>query len=134
RKFIDLVISQLDAQYLFDLIQYQKVLAQRNALLKYFAANRTVDKETLGIYNEQLVALGEPIFEKRKKLLSDFIPIFNKHHHAITDSAETARLVYQSDLSENNFQKLLERNFDRDRLLQYSSVGIHKDDLNFEID
>ncbi|RZJ25482.1 MAG: DNA replication and repair protein RecF, partial [Flavobacterium sp.] len=134
RRFIDTVISQLDAHYLQDLISYQKVLVQRNALLKYFAANRTVDKETLGIYNEQLNALGQPIFEKRKKFLSDFIPIFSKHHHAITDSAESVQLVYQSDLSDKDFLELLDENFDRDRVLQYTSAGIHKDDLSFEID
>jgi DNA replication and repair protein RecF len=134
RKFVDTVISQLDAHYLQDLISYQKVVVQRNALLKYFAANRTMDKETLGIYNEQLDALAQPIYEKRKKFLADFIPIFNKHHHAITDSAEKVQLVYQSDLTHKNYLELLEETFDRDRLLQYTSVGIHKDDLSFEID
>jgi DNA replication and repair protein RecF len=134
RRFIDAVISQNDAHYLYDLIQYQKVLTQRNALLKYFAANRTVDKETLGIYNEQLAALGTPLFEKRKKFLADFIPIFSKHHHAITDSAETVQLVYQSDLTSGDFLTLLESHFERDRILQYTTVGIHKDDLSFEID
>jgi DNA replication and repair protein RecF len=134
RKFVDTVISQLDPHYLQDLISYQKVVVQRNALLKYFAANRTMDKETLGIYNEQLNALAQPIFEKRKKFLADFIPIFNKHHHAITDSAEKVQLVYQSDLTDKNYLELLDEAFDRDRLLQYTSVGIHKDDLSFEID
>jgi DNA replication and repair protein RecF len=134
RKFVDTVISQLDPHYLQDLISYQKVVVQRNALLKYFAANRTMDKETLGIYNEQLNALAQPIYEKRKKFLADFIPIFNKHHHAITDSAEKVQLVYQSDLTDKNYLELLEEVFDRDRLLQYTSVGIHKDDLSFEID
>jgi DNA replication and repair protein RecF len=134
RKFIDTVISQGDPHYLHDLIQYQKVLVQRNALLKYFAVNRTFDKETLGIYNEQLNGLGQPIFEKRKKFLADFIPIFNKHHHAVTDSAENVQLVYQSDLSDQNFLELLYETFDRDKVLQYTSTGIHKDDLSFEID
>jgi DNA replication and repair protein RecF len=134
RKFVDTVISQLDPHYLQDLIAYQKVIVQRNALLKYFAANRTMDKETLGIYNELLNALAQPIFEKRKKFLADFIPIFNKHHHAITDSAEKVQLVYKSDLTDKNYLELLEEVFDRDRLLQYTSAGIHKDDLSFEID
>jgi DNA replication and repair protein RecF len=134
RKFIDSVISQLDSHYLQNLIQYQKVIVQRNALLKYFAVNRVFDKETLGIYNEQLNALGQPIFEKRKKFLSDFIPIFNKHHHAITDSAEKVQLVYQSDLTDKDYLELLHENFDKDKVLQYTSVGVHKDDLSFEID
>ncbi len=134
RKFVDTVISQGDPHYLQDLISYQKVLVQRNALLKYFAANRTFDKETLGIYNEQLDSLGRPIFEKRKKFLQDFIPIFGKHHHAVTDSAEMVQLVYQSDLSDKDYLALLDETLDRDKLLQYTATGIHKDDLLFEID
>lgn len=134
RKFIDSVISQLDSHYLQNLIQYQKVLVQRNALLKHFAINRTFDKDTLSIYNEQLNNLGQPIYEKRKNFLADFIPIFNKHHHAITGSAESVQLVYYSDLNNKNFLELLDENFDKDKLLQYTSVGVHKDDLSFEID
>jgi DNA replication and repair protein RecF len=107
---------------------------QRNALLKYFAANRTFDRETLDVYNEQLKDLGQPIFETRKKFLEEFIPIFNKHHHAITDSSESVQLVYQSDLDGKDFLELLDESLSRDKILQYTSVGIHKDDLSFEID
>ena len=134
RKFVDSVISQLDSQYLHGLIQYHKVLVQRNALLKYFAVNRVFETETLAIYNEQLESLGRPIFEKRKKFLADFIPIFAKHHRAITDSAETVDLLYLSDLEDKDFRQLLEENIDKDKMLQYTSVGVHKDDLSFEID
>ena len=134
RKFIDSVISQLDNAYLQQLIQYQKIVAQRNALLKYFAANQTFDNDTLSIYNEQLDSLGTSIFEKRKQFLEDFIPIFNQHHQAITDSAETVQIVYQSQLSEKPLLRLLEENLAKDRVLQYTSAGIHKDDLSFEID
>ncbi|HSD13907.1 MAG TPA: DNA replication and repair protein RecF [Flavobacterium sp.] len=134
RKFIDSVISQLDSTYLQQLIQYQKIIAQRNALLKYFAANQTFDNDTLSIYNEQLDSLGTSIFEIRKQFLEDFIPIFNQHHQAITDSAETVQIVYQSQLSEKPLLKLFEENLTKDRVLQYTSVGIHKDDLSFEID
>lgn len=134
RKFIDSVISQLDAAYLQHLIQYQKILAQRNALLKYFALNHVFENDTLAIYNEQLDALGQPIFETRKAFISDFIPIFNKHHQAITDSAETVQIRYESALHEKNLIEWLEQNLQKDRVLQYTSAGIHKDDLSFEID
>lgn len=133
RKFIDSVISQLDNTYLQQLIQYQKIIAQRNALLKYFAANQTFDNDTLSIYNEQLDALGTSIFEKRKQFLEDFIPIFNKHHQSITNSAETVQIVYESQLSEKPLLQLFDKNLAKDRVLQYTSVGIHKDDLSFEI-
>ncbi len=134
RKFMDSVISQLDSAYLQQLIQYQKIISQRNALLKYFALNHVFENETLSIYNEQLNALGQAIFEKRKAFLNDFIPIFNQYHQEITNSAETVQLVYQSDLFENDTLTLLEQNLSKDRALQYTSVGVHKDDLSFEID
>ena len=134
RKFIDSVISQLDSGYLQQLIQYQKIINQRNALLKYFALNHVFENDTLTIYNEQLNALGQAIFEKRKQFLNDFIPIFNTYHQEITNSAETVQLVYQSDLFEKDTLTLLEQNLSKDRALQYTSVGVHKDDLSFEID
>lgn len=134
RKFIDSVISQLDSGYLQQLIQYQKIINQRNALLKYFALNHVFENDTLTIYNEQLNVLGQAIFEKRKQFLNDFIPIFNTYHQEITNSAETVQLVYQSDLFENDTLTLLEQNLSKDRALQYTSVGVHKDDLSFEID
>ena len=134
RKFIDSVISQMDSAYLQELINYQKVVAQRNALLKYFALNHTFDGDTLSIYNEQLDAMGHSLFEKRKLFLADFVPIFNKHHQAITDSAETVSIVYDSQLNTKRLADLFTENLQRDRVLQYTSVGIHKDDLLFEID
>ncbi|WP_309614062.1 DNA replication/repair protein RecF [Flavobacterium sp.] len=134
RKFIDTVISQLDSSYLQQLIQYQKIISQRNALLKYFALNHVFETDTLSIYNEQLNTLGQFIFEKRKKFLIDFIPIFNNYHREITNSAETVQLVYQSDLFEKDTLTLLEENISKDRALHYTSVGVHKDDLSFEID
>jgi len=134
RKFLDTVISQLDPAYLQELINYQKVVAQRNALLKYFALNHTFDRDTLNIYNEQLDGMGQRIFEKRKLFLADFVPIFSKHHEAITDSAESVSLVYDSHLHTKTLATLLDENLQRDRVLQYTSVGIHKDDLLFEID
>jgi DNA replication and repair protein RecF len=134
RKFIDTVISQLDSSYLQQLIQYQKIISQRNALLKFFALNHVFENDTLSIYNEQLNTLGQFIFEKRKKFLIDFIPIFNNYHREITNSAETVQLVYQSSLFEKDTLTLLEENISKDRALHYTSVGVHKDDLSFEID
>jgi DNA replication and repair protein RecF len=131
---MDSVISQLDALYLQQLIQYQKVISQRNALLKYFALNHVFENDTLSIYNEQLNGFAQSIFEKRKAFIQEFIPIFNKHHQAITDSQETVQLVYESHLFDHDLATLLVENINKDRALQYTSVGIHKDDLSFEID
>lgn len=134
RKFIDSVIATLDNTYLNELIQYNKLVSQRNALLKYFALNQTFDNETLLIYNEQLAPLGTSIFEKRKQFLENFAPIFQKYHNHITNNAEKVQLVYQSALFENNLLALFKENLSKDRAVQYTSTGIHKDDLAFEMD
>lgn len=134
RKFMDSVISQLDSHYLQQLIQYQKVISQRNALLKFFALNHTFDNDTLSIYNEQLTEFGQFIFEKRKAFIAEFTPIFNQHHHNITGSQESVQLKYESHLFENDLLTLLQQHINKDKILQYTSTGIHKDDLSFEID
>ena len=103
-------------------------------MLKYFALNQSFDNETLGIYNEQIIPLGSNIFEKRKQFLENFIPIFQKYYQLITDNAENVQLVYSSSLFEDTFEELLSKNINKDKALQYTSVGIHKDDLSFEID
>lgn len=134
RRFIDTVISQLDPLYLKELIQYQKILQQRNALLKYFSLNHVFEEETLAIYDEQLSRSGHYIFEKRKEFLEAFTPIFNEHHRQITGGNENVQLVYESQLLHDNMLPLLQNHLSKDRLLQYTGVGIHKDDLSFEID
>jgi DNA replication and repair protein RecF len=134
RKFIDSVIATLDNQYLQLLIQYQKTLAQRNALLKYFALNQTFDADNLSIYNEQLSEIGQLIFKKRNQFLNDFIPIFEKHHTNISGENEKVALKYESQLFEKDLISLLEESLQKDRIIQYTSAGIHKDDLIFEID
>ena len=134
RKFIDNVISQSDKGYLQIIIKYNKVLAQRNSLLKYFAANRTFDALNLKVYDEQLKTYGTVIFEKRTAFLDAFIPIFRSRYQSISNSKEVVDMFYKSQLKEGNILDLLEQNLERDRVLHYTSVGIHKDDLIFEID
>lgn len=134
RKFIDGVISQSDKAYLQTLIQYNKVLAQRNSLLKYFVANATFSADTLAIYNEQLHEKGTRIYEKRKSFLETFIPIFKEQYALISKKEEQIALQYDSKLSENSLIHLLTNSVDKDRALQYTSVGIHKDDLSFTIE
>ena len=134
RKFIDNVISQSDNQYLQTVIKYNKVLAQRNSLLKYFALNRTYDAINLKVYDEQLTRYGTVIYNQRKSFLESFIPIFKKRYKAISDSSEKVDLVYKTQLNDIGFLELFEQNLERDRILQYTSSGIHKDDLTFEID
>ncbi len=134
RKFMDGVISQSDKGYLQNLIRYNKVLSQRNSLLKYFAANQTFDITTLSVYNEQLAEYGTPIYEKRAAFMEAFTPIFKEQYAVISGGNENISLSYESKLVDTDLLTLLAQNVDRDKALQYTSVGIHKDDLSFKIE
>ena len=134
RKFVDGVIAQSDKAYLTDLINYNKAVSQRNSLLKYFALNNTFDNDSLEAFNHQLVKFGTPIHEKRKSFLGTFIPIFKTRYAAISATRENVDLHYKSQLLKGEFQELLSANLKRDKVLQYSSVGIHKDDLLFDFE
>ena len=140
RKFLDSMISQTDSEYLFSLIQYQKTLQQRNALLKYFQKNRTFDLDSLEIYNEPLNKFGTQIFEKRQRFVASILPTIQHFYKIISKGNETVIVTYESDLNvfdsaknDRSFEILLKENLEKDRLLTYTSKGIHKDDLRFEM-
>ncbi|MEQ3665139.1 MULTISPECIES: DNA replication/repair protein RecF [unclassified Olleya] len=133
RKFIDSVISQSDKNYLSNLINYNKILSQRNSLLKYFAANHTYNNDTVDVYNQQLQQYGTLVFEKRKQFLESFIPLFKARYKAISNNNEDVSLNYKSDLFEDSLEQLLKKTINKDKALQYTSVGVHKDDLEFNL-
>ncbi len=133
RKFMDGVISQSDKSYLEALLNYSKILAQRNALLKYFALNNNFNKDSLDVYNEQLNEYGVQIYDKRKTFLEVFTPIFKSRYKAISNNSEDVDLIYNSQLNDNSLMELFATSINKDRMLQYTSVGIHKDDLDFSI-
>jgi len=139
RKFMDMIISMSDREYFLDLIHYQKVVLQRNALLKYFAVNFTFDADNIEIYDQQLVECGERIYNKRKSFVQEFTPIFDKRYQHIIENSRSDNLkeqvsfLYNTQLDEMNFKDLLKEQLERDRILQYSTAGVHKDDLYFQI-
>ena len=133
RKFIDNVISTFDVTYLNTLINYQKTLQQRNALLKYFALNQAFDADNLSIYNEQLSEFGQIIFKKRKEFLEQFVPVFQELYEVISENAEKVSIEYESQLHDDTLDNLLHQNIQKDRITQYTTVGIHKDDILFNI-
>ena len=133
RKFLDAMISQTDSDYLFALIQYQKTLQQRNALLKYFAKNRTFDFDSFEIYNEPLTKFGTQIFEKRQRFVASILPTIQHFYEIISKGNEKVTVIYESNLNEQNFEEILSENLEKDRVLTYTSRGIHKDDLRFEM-
>ncbi len=139
RKFMDSIISLYDNKYLQSLINYNKVLSQRNSLLKYFAVNHTFDLVNIEIYNDQLIKYGMELFEKRKLFIEEFVSIFTVRYEHITNKSgfnkfsENVSLSYKTQLDKSDFNELLIANLDKDRLLQFTSVGLHKDDLTFKI-
>ncbi|WP_133557160.1 DNA replication/repair protein RecF [Pedobacter duraquae] len=133
RRFMDNVISQTDAQYLDELILYNKHLLNRNALFKQIAVTRKYDPALLEIFDEQLISSGKKIFEKRKQFMLDFIPLFNHYYHFLTDNQEEVTLQYASQLNETSFEDLLKQSIEKDKVLERTTTGIHKDDLIFTI-
>ncbi len=134
RKFLDGIISQYDKVYLDKLISYNQVLKQRNALLKHFFESRSVDSETLEIWDEQLIIYGKTILEIRQEFLRQFIPLFNTYYKFISDSKEDVALHYENSLGEKDFRTALLTSLARDRAVHYTTVGPHKDDLEFTLD
>lgn len=130
RRFLDLIIAQQDKQYLHALIQYNKALLQRNALLK----NQSTDASLYEVLEMQLALYGGLVYEKRQQLVSDFTPIFNEYYQIICQSAEEVGLRYLSQLERGELAEMLASNRDRDRILGYTSSGIHKDDLEMTLD
>ena len=133
RKFIDALLSQLDADYLQSLISYTKLLQQRNSLLKTFAISGEKNLALLDVLDAQLVKHGEPVFERRKEFLVSFLPFARHHYEAISQQPELISLFYESELLNVSFSELLAMHRNRDCLLQRTSSGIHRDDLDFKM-
>jgi DNA replication and repair protein RecF len=126
RKFIDGVISQYDKNYLINLLQYNNALKQRNALLKM---DEIVDVSLLDIWEEQMVLFGTNIYQQRKIFIDEFIPIFQHYYSYISGGNEQISLTYHSQHDEHDIKNRMFFTRDRDRLLGYSTQGIHKDEL-----
>ncbi|NLN34237.1 MAG: DNA replication and repair protein RecF [Flavobacteriaceae bacterium] len=133
RKFIDNIISQSNKEYLQTLIRYNRVLAQRNALLKYFFQNNRFDKVSLEIYDDELSELGWIIFKERERLIKEFVPVFQDYYHRISRGNEKVDIQYKSQLSNDSLKNLLQANLQKDRTAQFTTQGIHKDDLELSI-
>ena len=133
RRFLDQMISQTDSQYLHELMQYQKTIKQRNALLKHFQKSRSFDLEALEIYTPILTQTSGPLYEKRQKFIESLSPLVESFYYELSGGKERIQLSYQTQLQEHTMEELLEQNLAKDRQLTYTSSGLHKDDLHFEM-
>jgi DNA replication and repair protein RecF len=129
RKFIDSIISQYDKDYLQSLIQYNNALAQRNSLLK----SQISDISVYEIWEELLSEHGTRIFEKRVKFIDEFLPVFQSFYKFLSTNNEEVKLNYDSQLKNESLLSLLNQSRERDRILGYTTKGIHKDDLDMHL-
>lgn len=133
RSFLDSVLSQLSAAYLQTLIQYNKVLQQRNSLLKSVADTGTIDTTLLHVLNKQLTDPGNFIFEKRVQFLVSFLPKVKRLYSEIAQKEEGLSILYDSRLQEAPFEELLTATETKDKLLQRTTIGIHRDDIILQL-
>ncbi len=129
RRFLDTLLSQLDAPYLQHLMDYNKILQQRNSYLKALAEKKTADNSLLEVYDLQLATHGIYIFEQRKAFLQQLLPLVNSFYEKIAGSTEAIGLAYESALLHTGFADLLRQRREKDLLLQRTTQGIHRDDL-----
>ena len=134
RKFLDSLLSQLDEEYLQQLITYTKTLQYRNSLLKNFAETGKRNVELLDIIDEQLIKPGDIIFNKRKEFLVSFLPIAKHLYNDIAGHPEEINLFYESELLQATFSELLQATRNKDFLIQRTSSGTHRDDLDIQLD
>lgn len=132
RKFIDNVLCQEDPIYLSHLMTYNKVIKQRNASLKKIRQKNQFDRTLISIYDEQLDIPACYIHEKRSAFLENFLPVFKGMYLVISGGNEPVDIKYKSQLNEVDYKTLLEQTFEKDYYLEYTSSGIHRDDLVFK--
>lgn len=130
RRFIDVVISQMDLPYLDSLTRYNKALLQRNALLKM---EPPCDTEILSLWEEQMAIEGEFIYQRRQKYIDEFIPIFQRYYNLIAQDHEQVSLSYISHCQRGPLLEVIQRDRYKDLAVGYSLHGIHRDDLEMLI-
>ena len=133
RKFFDGVMAQLDSEYLENLLQYNRLLLQRNSLLKQFGERNYVDDLLLDVYSDPLIEVSLKLYQTRNQFITEFLPIFKKHYNTLSDAREEVEMIYESEVGAENFTQIFRKNRQRDLSAQRTTIGSHKDDFIFEI-
>ena len=133
RRYIDTTISQINSDYLQQLIVYNKILLQRNSLLKRFAEQGKINISLLEVLDQQLIQPCNYIYQQRVKFTTTLLPLVQQFYAQIAGIDEAVLLNYESQLHQQQFESLLLQCRDKDILLQRSSNGIHKDDLSIQL-
>ena len=127
---MDVAISQHDKEYLTQLINYDKALQQRNALLKQ---EEEPDAELLGLWEEMMAQTGEIIYQRRKEFIEGLTPIFQHFYGQISGENETVSLAYSSHGERGSLLATIRNGRAKDRIMGYSLHGVHKDDLVMQL-
>jgi DNA replication and repair protein RecF len=133
RSFLDALLSQLDPEYLQALINYRKVLEQRNSLLKNFGETGKKDLALLDVLDEQIIKPGEIIFNRRKEFLVGFLPVAKHLYQEIANQPEDLSIFYVAELLEQSFPDLLASTRQKDLYAQRTTAGIHRDELDIQL-
>lgn len=133
RSFLDSILCQLDPIYMRQLIEYKKILDQRNSLLRNMAETGERNLELLDIFDSQLLSPGEFIFNKRKEFVISFLPRVGHIYAEIAHVPEEISLVYETELMEAGFDELLSINRSKDLAAQRTCSGIHRDELDIQL-
>lgn len=133
RNFIDTLLSQLDHDYLQYLINYKKILDERNSFLKSSAERNYVDDELLNVYDEQLISNGEKIYRLRNEFLKTFLPVVKQEYIDIGGTDDRINLEFSSQLHNRSYRDLLIENRQRDLYIQRTACGVHRDDIDIQM-
>lgn len=133
RKFIDSAIAQIEPKYLLSLMRHNKILLQRNAILKQFAEQNYVDQDLINTYNQAILPYCKEIYQFRTAFIAEFLPHFQYYYGFLTDQNEAVSIAYISDCAQADFEMLFLNKLKEDLAAQRTTKGVHKDDLVFEI-
>ncbi|WP_221394881.1 DNA replication/repair protein RecF [Dyadobacter sp. NIV53] len=134
RRFFDGVLAQATPDYLNDFLQYNKILSQRNGLLKLFADRNYLDEDLLETYNEPLIELATRIYSHRRLFMDRFLPLFRKYYEFLSSGKEEVDVLYESEVASPDFPSDFRKHKARDLHAQRTGKGVHKDEYVFEID
>jgi len=132
RKWMNGVIGQYDRIYLENVISYNRILTQRNKLLKD-NSNSIASRDVLEVLDAQLVQYGEPVYQARRDFVDRLTPVFQRYYQHVSGNKEEVKLNYFSQLMENDFEAALRSSRQKDLIVQYTTTGIHKDDISMDL-
>jgi DNA replication and repair protein RecF len=133
RKFFDSILCQIDNSYLNNLMQYQRILKQRNSYLKLYATTSRLDRTLLATYDQQLLPLARRIYEARKAFIDLFHPALQQQYDYFVDAPEDIELTYVSEVASLDFEQRYLDYLPQDLGAQRTTLGVHRDDFDFTL-